>query len=247
MTFIPQTLCLGTNAGEVQLNAMADSAFSTFSYAPDEYSERCGIRRLHLEGITAAPRSGRAPERERLETGRSPPARMALRKLRHEPAAHHVWQDGCRSPRAAPYAHVRRMLEYRHQELEPQGIPYVFPAGTKSGHVEHSTFRKQHAAAFKKLKESKIEQESKIEPFDLYSLRHTFATRIAPKCDAWSLCRIMGWTSLAVAMTYIHSSDDKVLEAFNGTGYAVEVGSFFGGHEFGHAALGDGLKVAVGA
>ena len=57
----------------------------------------------------------------------------------------------------------------------------------------------------------------------------------------------MGWTSLAVAMTYIHSSDDKVLEAFNGTGYSVEVGAFFGGHEFGHAALGDGLKSAAGA
>jgi len=82
-----------------------------------------------------------------------------------------------------------------HKELEPQGIPYVFPAGTKSGHVEHSTLRKQHAAALKK---------SGVEPFDLYSLRHSFATKIAPRCDAWSLCRIMGWSSLAVAMTYIH-------------------------------------------
>ena len=47
-------------------------------------------------------------------------------------------------------------------------------------------------------------------------------------------------------MTYVHASDKQVLEAFNGTGYSVEVGAF-GGHEFGHAALGDGLKAAAGA
>ena len=70
-------------------------------------------------------------------------------------------------------------------------------------------------------------KKSEIEPFDLYSLRHTFATKIAPKCDAWSLCRIMGWSSLAVAMTYIHPSQEKVLEAFEGNG----------GHEFGHLFL----------
>ena len=115
-----------------------------------------------------------------------------------------------------------------HKELEPQGIPYVFPAGTKSGHVEHSTLRKQHAAALKK---------SGVEPFDLYSLRHGFATKIAPRCDAWSLCRIMGWSSLAVAMTYIHPSQERVLEAFEANG----------GHEFGHAFLSDGVKPAVGA
>jgi hypothetical protein len=34
----------------------------------------------------------------------------------------------------------------------------------------------------------------------LYSLRHTFATRIAPHVDAWTLCKIMGWETLSVAM-----------------------------------------------
>jgi hypothetical protein len=42
------------------------------------------------------------------------------------------------------------------------------------------------------------------------------ATRIAPHVDAWTLCKIMGWSSLSVAMTYIHSSEDRVLEAFAG-------------------------------
>jgi hypothetical protein len=32
--------------------------------------------------------------------------------------------------------------------------------------------------------------------------------------DAWTLCKIMGWSSLAVAMRYIHPSEERVLEAF---------------------------------
>ena len=39
--------------------------------------------------------------------------------------------------------------------------------------------------------------------FPVYSLRHSFATRIAPHVDAWTLCKIMGWASLSVAMTYV--------------------------------------------
>ena len=48
----------------------------------------------------------------------------------------------------------------------------------------------------------------------IYSLRHTFATRIAPYVDAWTLCTIMGWASLSVAMKYIHPSEERVLAAF---------------------------------
>ena len=55
---------------------------------------------------------------------------------------------------------------------------------------------------------------SKIQPFVIYSLRHAFATRIAPYVDAWTLCKIMGWASLSVAMKYIHPSDERVLAAF---------------------------------
>jgi hypothetical protein len=64
-----------------------------------------------------------------------------------------------------------------------------------------------------------------VRPFVLYSLRHTFATRIAPRVDAWTLCKIMGWASLSVAMRYIHPSDERVLEAISG----------LGGHNSGHS------------
>jgi integrase len=74
---------------------------------------------------------------------------------------------------------------------------YVWPAPTKSGHIDHSTLKKPHGRALKL---------SGVRPFVLYSLRHSFATRLAPHVDAWTFCKIMGWASLSVAMRYIHPS-----------------------------------------
>jgi len=65
-----------------------------------------------------------------------------------------------------------------------------------------------------------------VRPFVLYSLRHSFATKLASHVDAWTLCKIMGWSSLSVAMTYVHPSEDRVLEVISG----------LGGHKIGHSA-----------
>jgi integrase len=85
--------------------------------------------------------------------------------------------------------------------------PVTLGSPTKTGHIDHSTVKKQHRNALKL---------SGVRFFVLYSLRHSFATQIAPRVDAWTLCRIMGWSSLSVAMVYVHSSEDRVLEAFAG-------------------------------
>ena len=102
-------------------------------------------------------------------------------------------------------AKVRCILQSRHTSAGRPASGSVFPAPTKSGHLEDSGLRKVHARALK---------PSNVQPFLLYSLRHTFATRIAPYLDAWTLCKIMGWASLSVAMRYIHPSKDRVLAAF---------------------------------
>ena len=52
-----------------------------------------------------------------------------------------------------------------------------------------------------------------MRPFDVYSIRHTFATRLAPHVDAWTLMRIVGWSTIAIAMRYVHMSDEHVLGA----------------------------------
>jgi integrase len=104
-------------------------------------------------------------------------------------------------------ARVRRILEERWLNADKSTVGWVFPAPSKTGHITHSSLKKAHPKAVKL---------SAAEPFLLYSLRHTFATRLAtsPGMDAWTLCKIMGWSSLAVAMRYIHPDENKVLEAF---------------------------------
>jgi len=65
---------------------------------------------------------------------------------------------------------VRAMLESRWGTDGKPVQGFVWPAPTKSGHINHSTLKKQHTRALRR---------SKVRPFLLYSLRHTFATRIA--------------------------------------------------------------------
>jgi hypothetical protein len=55
---------------------------------------------------------------------------------------------------------------------------------------------------------------SGVRPFVLYSLRHTFLTRLgASGCDAWTLARIAGHSSVAISARYVHPSEETVLAA----------------------------------
>jgi len=64
-----------------------------------------------------------------------------------------------------------------------------------------------------------------VPAFVLYSLRHTFLTRLGESgCDAWTLARIAGHSSISMSSRYVHPSDDAVLAAM----------SRLGGHNFGH-------------
>src|SRR5581483_7620272 len=83
-------------------------------------------------------------------------------------------------------ARVRALLEQRWIASGRPLEGFVWVAPTKTGHIDHSTLKKQHARALKL---------SGVRAFVLYSLRHSFATRIAPHVDAWTLCKIMGWAS----------------------------------------------------
>jgi len=111
---------------------------------------------------------------------------------------------------------VRALLDARRETAGRPAEGWIWPARTKIGHIDHSSLKKQHR---------NVLQLSGVRPFVLYSLRHTFATRIAPHVDAWTLCKIMGWSSLSVAMRYIHPSEERVLEAM----------SVLGGHKSGHS------------
>ncbi len=65
-----------------------------------------------------------------------------------------------------------------------------------------------------------------VRPFVLYSLRHTFLTRLGQSgCDVWTLARIAGHSSINISARYVHPSEDAVLDAM----------SRLGGHKIGHS------------
>ena len=111
---------------------------------------------------------------------------------------------------------VRTILEGRWETAGKPVEGWIWPAPTKSGHVEPSTVKKQHKKAI---------NDSKVRPFVLYSLRHTFLTRLGESgCDVWTLARIAGHNSIAMSSRYVHPSADRVLDAM----------ALLGGHKTGH-------------
>ena len=101
---------------------------------------------------------------------------------------------------------VLDVLEARWMDQDKPTIGWVWPSATKAGHINHSTVKKQHRAALK---------DSQVDPFVLYSLRHTFLTRLgASGCDVWTLMRIAGHSSIAMSMRYVHPHADTIDRAF---------------------------------
>jgi integrase len=105
---------------------------------------------------------------------------------------------------------VRAILESQSESTGKPQEGWVWPAPTYSEHVEPSSLRKQHAAAIR---------ASKVRPFVLYALRHTFLTRLGESgCDAWTLARIAGHSSVSISSRYVHPSEDAVLVAMSRLG-----------------------------
>src|SRR5205814_380732 len=117
---------------------------------------------------------------------------------------------------------VRAILENRWEALGRPIEGYVWPAPSKSEHMEPSSLKKQHARALRL---------STVRPFVLYSLRHTFLTRLgASGCDVWTLARIAGHSSVAISARYVHPSEDSVFAALE------KLSGHNSGHSEGRAA-----------
>jgi integrase len=112
---------------------------------------------------------------------------------------------------------VRAILENRWERGARPLEGWIWTAPTLSGHVEPSSLKKQHRKALRL---------AGVRPFVLYSLRHTFLTRLGESgCDAWTLARIAGHSSITISSRYVHPSEDAVLSAM----------SRLGGHKTGHS------------
>jgi integrase len=103
-------------------------------------------------------------------------------------------------------AAVRQVFQSRFEEQNHPAEGWIFPAGTKSGHVDQGSFKKQHRRALK---------ISEVTPFEPYCLRHTALTRLAESgCDVFTLARIAGHASISITQRYVHSQSDSVERAF---------------------------------
>ena len=122
---------------------------------------------------------------------------------------------------------ARNVLRERWEALARPVEGWVWGAPTRSGHFEKSTLKKQHKRALRL---------SRVRPFVLYSLRHTFLTRLGESgCDAWTLARIAGHSSVAMSARYVHPSEDAVLSALER----------LSGHNFGHSGTSSEKMLAV--
>jgi integrase len=103
---------------------------------------------------------------------------------------------------------------------------WIFPAATRSGHIEASSVKKQHAAAIR---------TAGMKPFVLYTLRHTCLTRWAKHMDPFTLHILAGHTDMNTTKRYIHPNEAHIREA---------MAKVWGGHSFGHSDEKGGSKAA---
>jgi integrase len=130
---------------------------------------------------------------------------------------------------------VYRMLAVRY---ETQGKPsggWVFPSGARGGHLEQGTGKTQHSAAIAKTNSETVKVNAKREAaglkpsplplpgFEPYVMRHTALTRMAPFCDAFTLARIAGHSSITITQRYCHPQADAVEAAFSKYGNRGEL------------------------
>jgi integrase len=98
------------------------------------------------------------------------------------------------------------------------GSGWVFPADTDSGHLEGGSAKNYHARALAAVaKAAKVlgGEKTPVKSFPPYVMRHTALTRLAEAgCDAFTLARIAGHSSITITQRYCHPQADAIERAF---------------------------------
>jgi len=100
--------------------------------------------------------------------------------------------------------------------------PWIFPAPTRSGHIEPSSLQGQHAKACKL---------AKVEHFPIYTFRHACLTRWAPFMDPWTLAYLAGHRDMSITKRYVHPQEYSTRAAMEKARVALS------GHNFGHTQI----------
>jgi integrase len=111
---------------------------------------------------------------------------------------------------------VYEALRARQDARASPADGWIFPADTKSGHLESGSTKNQHGAALRTINDQAKKNETpKLKPFPPYCLRHTALTNLAAAgCDAFTLARIAGHSSITITQRYCHPQADAIERAF---------------------------------
>jgi integrase len=112
---------------------------------------------------------------------------------------------------------VQAILEMRVSKTA--GGEWVFPAATRSGHMEPSTLKKQHAKAIEQataiLRKQTEREDIEFQGFELYTFRHTCLTRWAPHMDPWTLAYLAGHRDMNITKRYVHPQEQTIRAAMD--------------------------------
>ena len=114
------------------------------------------------------------------------------------------------TPRAAALLEMRRAVAKD---------AWIFPAPTRSGHIEKSSLKRQHPKAYKL---------AQVPEFPLYTFRHTCLTRWAAYIDPYTLGYLAGNSDFSTTRRYVHPQAHTIMEAIERARNAR------GGHNSGH-------------
>jgi integrase len=110
---------------------------------------------------------------------------------------------------------VQAILDMRLSKTA--GVQWVFPAPTRSGHIEPSSLKKQHAKAIQQataiLRKQTGREDARFQGFELYTLRHTCLTRWAPHMDPWTLAYLAGHRDMNITKRYVHPQEQTIRTA----------------------------------
>jgi len=139
---------------------------------------------------------------------------------------------------------VFSVLESRWVAANKPTDGWLFPSMSKCGHFEGATAKGFHARALKNVNEkagkNKLPELKRFEP---YVMRHTALTRLGEAgCDAFTLARIAGHSSITITQRYVHPQAEAIERAFAklGTGEIPLLPA--GGHNSGHSQESHAMK-----
>ncbi len=111
---------------------------------------------------------------------------------------------------------VHSALKRRWETAGKPEEGWIFPSGSKEGHLNKDTAKDQHKKAIERANaNAKADDAKEIQFFQPYILRHTALTQLAKSgCDAFTLARIAGHSSITITQRYVHPQADAIERAF---------------------------------